>query len=230
MDLQALWSGVKAVDFSGGGRFLEISPGYLPIISIGDSSYFTGIDDRSMGRLKEVGGAVLMASAEDLPYRSGAFDLVCAFHVLEHIREDKKAFGEIHRVLRGGGIFILAVPLFKEYWSLFDELAGHECRYHPLDLQVILEGTGFEVERFWCPRNLLSFIIESRLLRPLVVGLRLFLASVEGKMPNLLPVLYKLFALSPLDRLRGVDSVLWEDGYLGEIENHCEIVIVCRKA
>ena len=46
----------------------------------------------------------------NLQYDSSVFDLIICNHVLEHIIDDKKAFSEIYRVLRPGGLAILQVP------------------------------------------------------------------------------------------------------------------------
>ena len=48
----------------------------------------------------------------DLPFSERSFDIVIAAHVLEHIREDRMALANIHRVLRPGGFAILQVPVF----------------------------------------------------------------------------------------------------------------------
>lgn len=50
----------------------------------------------------------------DLPFEDGTYDFVFASHVLEHIREDRKAIKEIRRVLRPNGIAILPVPIVCE--------------------------------------------------------------------------------------------------------------------
>ncbi|PIS12398.1 hypothetical protein COT70_01095 [candidate division WWE3 bacterium CG09_land_8_20_14_0_10_47_33] len=240
MDFRKLWSEIEDPRrrsiwpflkecLANDGKLLEVGPGYLPKIPIESSSHFVDLDSRVVRRLGEAGGKALVGNVEDLPYRSEVFDLVCAFEVLEHIEGDEKALSEIHRVLRWGGFFVFSVPLFEEYWSLFDKLAGHERRYHPLDLDLSLGRVGFRVERFLCPRNLYASMIESKLLRPLVVSLRVFLALVEKKAPAFLLVLYKLFALSPLDQFKGVDRTPWEYGHLGEIKGCSEIIVVCRK-
>jgi len=46
----------------------------------------------------------------NIPCKDGLYDLVIACHVLEHIRDYKKAFKEIFRVLKEGGIAILQTP------------------------------------------------------------------------------------------------------------------------
>ena len=51
-------------------------------------------------------------SGTELPFPDQAFDCVTCIEVLEHIPAEKRrhALGEIHRVLRPGGSFILRVP------------------------------------------------------------------------------------------------------------------------
>jgi predicted SAM-dependent methyltransferase len=46
-----------------------------------------------------------------LPFDDASYDLVYASHVLEHIKDDRKALSEVRRVLRPGGLAILPVPL-----------------------------------------------------------------------------------------------------------------------
>jgi SAM-dependent methyltransferase len=45
----------------------------------------------------------VVGDAHHLPFSSGVFDRVFAFNVFEHLREPRKAAGEIHRVLKPGG-------------------------------------------------------------------------------------------------------------------------------
>jgi SAM-dependent methyltransferase len=48
---------------------------------------------------------------QDIPFPNESFDLVFASHVLEYPENDKKAIGEIRRVLRKNGIAMLPVPI-----------------------------------------------------------------------------------------------------------------------
>lgn len=48
---------------------------------------------------------------EQLTYADGAFDVVTSTEVLEHVPDDRRAFGELHRVLRPGGLLLFTVPL-----------------------------------------------------------------------------------------------------------------------
>jgi SAM-dependent methyltransferase len=55
--------------------------------------------------------ADVLADLRDLPIADNSFDFVFASHVLEHIREDRRAIGEIYRIVKPGGIAVLPVPI-----------------------------------------------------------------------------------------------------------------------
>lgn len=46
----------------------------------------------------------------ELPFADRSFDVVICSHVLEHVPDDAKALGELHRVLAPGGWALLLVP------------------------------------------------------------------------------------------------------------------------
>ncbi|RJR26539.1 MAG: class I SAM-dependent methyltransferase [Desulfobacteraceae bacterium] len=45
-----------------------------------------------------------------IPYPDHFFDFITAFHVIEHIKEDRRTIGEVFRVLKPGGLLLLATP------------------------------------------------------------------------------------------------------------------------
>ncbi len=49
-------------------------------------------------------------SVYELPYDSQSFDLVVSFSVFEHLSGYERALGEVYRVLRPGGLFLLGMP------------------------------------------------------------------------------------------------------------------------
>jgi SAM-dependent methyltransferase len=63
----------------------------------------------------EPGLEFVHAPAEALPFPEGAFDLVSIWHVLEHTRDPATALREVSRVLRPGGVLVLAVPNFGSW-------------------------------------------------------------------------------------------------------------------
>lgn len=50
------------------------------------------------------------ASGERLPFRSGSFDTVIAFEVIEHLHDDRGFLEELRRLLRPGGTAAISTP------------------------------------------------------------------------------------------------------------------------
>jgi SAM-dependent methyltransferase len=50
----------------------------------------------------------------NIPHANSSFDIIYCSHVFEHIVDDKKAMGEVYRVLRKDGWAILLVPITSE--------------------------------------------------------------------------------------------------------------------
>ena len=88
---------------------------------------------------------VVNASLTDLPFSDNSFDLVCAFDVIEHIEDDKKALNEVFRVLKPGGILFLTVPAFEILWSKHDVINMHYRRYNAKALRILVSITGFKI-------------------------------------------------------------------------------------
>jgi SAM-dependent methyltransferase len=110
--------------------------------------------------------ARLRADAQALPFRDGAFDLVTALDVLEHLDDDAVAAGELRRVLRPGGALVVFVPALRVLWGYQDQVAHHRRRYGREQLQALLAGAGLHVER-------LTFF--NTLLLPPILAARLFM-------------------------------------------------------
>ncbi|MDC0420901.1 methyltransferase domain-containing protein [Gammaproteobacteria bacterium] len=68
---------------------------------------------------------------EEIPYPDNSFDLIFASHVLEYVKNDKKAINEIKRVLRPGGLAFLPVPMLHDKTIDFEE--------RPLNKRIIRE-------------------------------------------------------------------------------------------
>lgn len=97
------------------------------------------------GVAKQRGLATLRGDATALPVADGSLDLVVAFDVLEHLEDDDAAVREVHRVLRPGGHYLVAVPCDPRLWSAHDEAVGHVRRYTRDQLTSLLHRGGFEL-------------------------------------------------------------------------------------
>ena len=74
-------------------------------------------------------GQVAEAGVEAMPFEPGAFDLVVATDVIEHIDDDVGALRELRRVARPGGTLLLTVPAYMWLWSQHDDSHHHRRRY-----------------------------------------------------------------------------------------------------
>ncbi len=90
---------------------------------------------------------VQQGSAEAIPFDDASMDAVICLEVLEHLRDDRVALLEMLRVLRSGGILVLAVP-YTYYWSAYLQLMGHFRHYTRQSLAALLRGVGCEVVEY----------------------------------------------------------------------------------
>jgi SAM-dependent methyltransferase len=99
----------------------------------------------------ERGVPVVRGDAARLPLADACCDLVVAFDVLEHLEDDVAAVGDVRRVLRPGGTFLVAVPADPRLWSAHDEAVGHVRRYTRRSLVDAVSAGGLRVEavRSW---------------------------------------------------------------------------------
>jgi SAM-dependent methyltransferase len=80
----------------------------------------------------------------EIPFRD-EFDVIGAFDVIEHIRDDVCAISQVHAALTPGGFFILSVPQHMFLWSKYDEAGCHFRRYSSNELESKLRAAGFTV-------------------------------------------------------------------------------------
>lgn len=50
------------------------------------------------------------ADMRDIPFKANTFDMVYSMGTLEHVADTERVIGEIHRVLKKGGVAIIGVP------------------------------------------------------------------------------------------------------------------------
>jgi SAM-dependent methyltransferase len=127
-------------------RRLEVAPGLRPRLPI-DGTQFIDISAPALRLLRRRGGSVALGTVTRLPYADGAFDLVCALDIIEHVDDDVSAWSEIARVAAHDAVLLLSVPLHPARWTPFDDFVGHKRRYDPAELAGRLRQHGLTVER-----------------------------------------------------------------------------------
>jgi SAM-dependent methyltransferase len=125
---------------------LELGPGLRPRLPIA-GTHFIDLSAIAVDQLNAHGGIAVHGELGRLPFGDRQFDLVCAFDVVEHVEDDLLVFGEVSRVLKDDGVFLLSVPVHAKLWTEFDDWVGHARRYDPSDLTAILGSRGFTIEK-----------------------------------------------------------------------------------
>lgn len=120
---------------------LEVGPGLRPRLPIAGTRF---VDSSApvIERLNACGALAQLGDLPTLPFEDQSFDLVCAFDVLEHVEDDRRALGELSRVLKDNGTLIFSVPLHAVLWNAFDDFVGHVRRYEPSHLLLLLQRHG----------------------------------------------------------------------------------------
>lgn len=150
------------------------------------------------------GLTVVQGDARQIPFEDDHFGLVVAYDVLEHIQEDDQVVTEIARVVRPGGLVLIAVPADPRLWSEHDADVGHVRRYTRPELIALFDDDRFSIEsvRSW-----------NVLLRP-VVALRRRrsagndLTALPTVVNAALDVVIKAERHLPVGRLPGVSLLL----------------------
>lgn len=149
-----------------GGRLLEVGSGMGHLVGQLSHTFKAFGMDLNHWAVKQSkaaaeNAALQTASAQDLPYKNGAFTVVIIKHIVEHLPDPAKAINEIARVTEQGGILLLATPnlgsLLKPWKG--DKWIGYQDPTHialkePEEWLGLIQRAGFEFIRvssdgFW---------------------------------------------------------------------------------
>lgn len=125
------------------GRLLGIEP---------DAASFASARANLDGR-----ATILNITFDELP-ADLRFDTLCAFEVLEHIKDDRASLSAWTDRLRPGGTLLLSMPAWNRRMSDFDMMVGHFRRYDPSELHVMLDEAGLidiKIELYGFPLGLM---------------------------------------------------------------------------
>lgn len=130
---------------------------------LADGRAYVGVEpddqSRAAARVNLPETARLLSDIDELDEQ--AFDLICAFEVLEHIEDDRAALVSWLTRLRPGGTLLISVPGFESRFGPSDENVGHLRRYDPETLEALLCSTGLIQPRLTITGYPLGFMLEA---------------------------------------------------------------------
>jgi SAM-dependent methyltransferase len=141
---------VLEVGFGAGAVLLALAPTAEALFGIDLDA-----DPKLVGTVLEKRGIradLRKANVYDLPFEKGLFDLVVSYSVFEHLHDYPRALGEVARVLRPGGLFLLGMPAVNKAmtWGFraigFNGIDDHHVTT-PRDVERCFGDVNFSVER-----------------------------------------------------------------------------------
>ncbi len=83
----------------------------------------------------------------------GSFDVVCFWHVLEHLPRPFDVLSQVAALLKPGGLVFVSLPnleslqarLFRRFWYGFDDVPRHLHHFSPRVLAGLLSRVGLQV-------------------------------------------------------------------------------------
>jgi SAM-dependent methyltransferase len=81
--------------------------------------------------------------ARRIPFRE-EFDVIGAFDVLEHVKEDEEVLSQMYQATRKRGGILITVPHHPFLWSQADDYARHVRRYKTQELKDKAKRAGFD--------------------------------------------------------------------------------------
>jgi len=135
-----------------GGHILEIGCGTghnLEMLGGFGSVDAVELDDEARAIAEtRLGRQVLSAPLPELVgVPDGAYDLIAALDVIEHIEDDGAALVAIAGKLKPGGKFLMTVPAHQWMWSAHDVVNHHKRRYSKAGLQRLLQASPLKLEK-----------------------------------------------------------------------------------
>jgi len=91
----------------------------------------------------------VVGDAESLPFEKNTFDIVTAAFLIVHLKDPRRFFDEVYRVLKDGGVFVVTninqkdPPLVK---TKEGEIIIESFYHRPEKIREILESLAFSVE------------------------------------------------------------------------------------
>ncbi|HEX6614247.1 MAG TPA: methyltransferase domain-containing protein [Rhodanobacteraceae bacterium] len=195
-------------------RRLEVAPGLRPRLPL-QGTVFLDLSAPALRALHARDASAANGVIGALPFADGAFDLVCAMDIVEHVEDDDAALAELARVAAPDAVLLLSVPLHTHAWNAFDDFVGHCRRYEPEAILAKLARQGFALERS------AVYGMQPKSSRLLDVGMWFL-----RRHPHIAMRWYNRVFM-PLG-LRMQKPLQWADGLM-DARGVDEVLLVCRK-
>ena len=144
----------KVLKYKTKGKILDIGCafGYF-LKNIGKSFKLYGIDisEYAIGRAKKIlpkAKLICADASESMPFQKNYFDVVTAFHVIEHVKHPESIIKNIKKVLKPGGYLFLEAPInfwFRKIIKYFDKDKSHISILSISEYIKLLEKNGFKI-------------------------------------------------------------------------------------
>jgi len=125
------------------GYFLDIARQHFEV---------TGVEtDRdTAAQARGRGVDVFNGTLREADFPDASFDVVTAFHVIEHVNSPKLELAEMFRILKPGGLLVLETPnidtiwfrVFRSHWRQF--IRDHYFFFDPKTMHLLLTSVGFQ--------------------------------------------------------------------------------------
>ena len=131
----------------------------------------------------EGGAHTVVGSAEDLPFEDNTFEVAIMDAVLEHIPDVGKAFSEVARVLKPGGVFIGYVAFMEcfheiSYSHLSFKALEHYSNINGMKLEKISGGGAFGIDYHL---RILFYPIPFKTMRKIIASCIRFIFKLKSK-------------------------------------------------
>jgi len=134
-------------------KFLEVGIGFGAFIEKLSKRGYSGKGIDILDNVEDIVNVdrsrVKIEKKDVLDLKDEKYDLIMAFEVLEHIKEDKKTLEKMNELLNYGGHILLSIPAHRRLFGNRDRYNGHYRRYEKKELIKTLRGKGFEIIHFW---------------------------------------------------------------------------------
>lgn len=172
------------------GEVLDVGCGRKPYRHLTRATRYTGVDIDTPAT-RALGAADVYYDGRTLPFPDASFDAVLCSQVLEHVFTPADFLREINRVLRPGGVLLLATPFV---WDEHEQPQDYG-RYSSFGLPDLLRRAGF------VPEAAHKTCADFRAVTQLASG---YLYKVTRTRSTLLNVLAQLALIAPTNLAGGL--------------------------